>query len=844
VIRESGFAVIVALIGCSAKALDDDAAIVELGSRTVTLDVGLDDDLRRALSAGDVPRVQGLMRFESDLTPQDHEAIESAGIVLIEFLTPRIYSASIPTNDEGAQGVVDSLVRAGTIVLPNDKKHVALREAAAVTDGTAVDILFRTGVTADAVTRCLGDFKVSAKATGITRQFRAEVNHRTLDGLAGDDRVQWIEPSPKKTRQHGETARAWTHVDRTQSIFYSSGSPPVEFLGLSGKGVVVAVADTGIDEGHADFFEIGTTNTRVNVPAPNANGDHGTFVAALVGAQGVANSSLGFPKYAFRGQAPEVRFVETAFVNGNEELSHLIVETRETDLSNHSYSISPATTYDGAHVASIDRIIRGDGSHNGQPIRPRPQVFSAGNLGDGDPDEFLPHSGYYSIEAVAKNSIAVGSIDTFDGRLSRTSSLGPTIDGRIKPDLVAPGAFDSIVDPPVGLYAAKSGGGHANTWGTSNSAGVVSGILALVAQQRNAIGFDADSMLSSTYKAILIAAAIDAVEEMFPPANRQFLNSDTGLPVRYHVGPDWATGFGIVDAPRAVELTKDERWREAMLVAKGQSHLYCMTVPAGAAELRVALAWDDEPGSLILGAKQPRLVNDLDLEMTDPNGVAVLPWTLVRPPQAAEAWKDGLDPIKPTDLPPATRGPYPDRVNNVELISVPEPQPGTWSIKVKLHHLGGTDPQLYSLAASHQMGFCPLVPPIPWPPTDIICKKFKFLCEFQLVFPEPIFDLEERTWLFDQTTVLSMGRLRTRVDVDGEPRSIAATGLPDRAELHVIDDTGRVLVEATSEGGVVHAEFDGGRPGHRQFILITGSMRQPLEAPTRVRIDLNIESDG
>ncbi len=81
--------------------------------------------------------------------------------------------------------------------------------------------------------------------------------------------------------------------------------------------------------------------------------------------------------------------------------------------------------------------------------------------------------------ADAPGVIAVGSVDvplpgTRDPVLASTSSHGPTADGRIKPDLVAPGQ---------GVVAANiRGGGYMRVHGTSFAAPLVAGVCALLLQ--------------------------------------------------------------------------------------------------------------------------------------------------------------------------------------------------------------------------------------------------------------------------------------------------------------------------------------------------------------------------
>ncbi len=65
-------------------------------------------------------------------------------------------------------------------------------------------------------------------------------------------------------------------------------------------------------------------------------------------------------------------------------------------------------------------------------------VYAAGN--NGAQAQYGHVKGYYSILSQSKNAITVGATYKETDSVANFSSLGPTSDGRIKPDIVAPGA--------------------------------------------------------------------------------------------------------------------------------------------------------------------------------------------------------------------------------------------------------------------------------------------------------------------------------------------------------------------------------------------------------------------
>jgi uncharacterized repeat protein (TIGR01451 family) len=148
--------------------------------------------------------------------------------------------------------------------------------------------------------------------------------------------------------------------------------------------------------------------------------------------------------------------------------------------------------------------------------------------------------------------------------------------------------------------------------------------------------------------------------------------------VYYNPGPDYASGYGRVDARAAVDAIRARQAHEDQ-VSNGQSDVYTLTVPAGTPSLKVTLAWDDVPGT---PNAVPALVNNLDLVLVAPDGSTNhRPWV--------------LNPANPTAH--ATRGV--DSINNVEQVLVNNPATGTWEVRVS-----GTQvpqgPQLYSLVSS------------------------------------------------------------------------------------------------------------------------------------------------
>jgi hypothetical protein len=240
------------------------------------------------------------------------------------------------------------------------------------------------------------------------------------------------------------------------------------------------------------------------------------------------------------------------------------------------------------------------------------------------------------------------------------SSWGPTDDGRIKPDIVAPGC-ESGGEGYIHSTLPGNVYGGPGWCGTSMAAPVVSGISGLIIEQYRLIQ-GGSNPLPSTVRALFIQTAVDL---------------DDGSSY-YNPGPDYASGYGRVDAQAAVDEVIAKRVLEDQ-VSHGQMDTLTVTVPAGSPVLKLTLAWDDEPGAV---NASPALVNDLDMILVEPDGSTThLPWIL-----------DSSNPSTP-----AMAGS--DSINNVEQVLVANPTPGLWQVQVV-----GTNvpvgPQLYSLVGA------------------------------------------------------------------------------------------------------------------------------------------------
>lgn len=246
------------------------------------------------------------------------------------------------------------------------------------------------------------------------------------------------------------------------------------------------------------------------------------------------------------------------------------------------------------------------------------------------------------------------------------SSRGPTNDGRIKPDVVAPGTwvlstysnlfqqgYDAEPEPRTSRFQFDGWGLPYNAFykymgGTSMSTPLVAGGAAVVRdyyQQEYALGASA-----ALVKATLVNSAVDLLDE-----NNDGVD-DNAFPV-----PNLHEGWGLVDLAAATDGSHnfiDVMDSQAGLTT-GTYYPFDDLVVSGAGPLKVTLAWSDYPGNPISGGY---LVNVLALQVLGPNGESY--WGN----NFSGGWSQ-------------EGGDY-DTTNNVQNVFVQTPAAGLWEVRV------------------------------------------------------------------------------------------------------------------------------------------------------------------
>ena len=452
-------------------------------------------------------------------------------------------------------------------------------------------------------------------------------------------------------------------------------------INVLGTGIRIGTWDGGkIRNDHVELI-----NRVTQVDGASTLDDHATHTSGTMLATGI--------NLLARGMAPEATLLAYDF---NNDVSEMVSQAKPDQtsllLSNHSYGNAAGWEYDGSKW-----------NWNGDPlIDPNVDykfgyydtksnqwdaiafnapyylmVKSAGNDRSDVGDGTKPADGPYdciSTFGVAKNVLTVGAVNKLfspytgpaDVLITSFSSWGPTDDGRIKPDLVAPGLnVLSTFSTSTTAYSSISG--------TSMSCPATTGTLALLQQLYKSLN-SGNYMRSATVKAIALHTAREA------GANP---------------GPDYSFGWGLLDAEAAAKviINKDNQnifIQEAVLTS-GQAFELNLTPKAGT-KITATLVWTDPAGIPAAPAVNPTklmLVNDLDLRLVDDGGTQQFPWILnpASPAAAAMTGDNVRDNVEKIEFASALPRTYKLRVTNKGTL-----QSGTQAFSLVLTYTSVVDP--------------------------------------------------------------------------------------------------------------------------------------------------------
>ncbi|GAA3792118.1 S8 family serine peptidase [Streptomyces phyllanthi] len=247
------------------------------------------------------------------------------------------------------------------------------------------------------------------------------------------------------------------------------GAPKAWAAGYDGTGVKIAVLDTGVDATHPDLKDQ-VIDAKNFTAAPDATDKfgHGTHVASIAAGTGAKSNGK------YKGVAPGAKILNGKVLDdsGSGDDSGIIAGmewavAQGADVINMSLGGGDTPEVDPME-AEINKL----SAEKGVLF-----AVAAGNSGPGEQSLGSP--------GTAESALTVGAVDDGD-KLAEFSSVGPGLDGQIKPDVTAPGvditaasAKGSFIEQEVGENPA----GYLTISGTSMATPHVAGAAAILKQQ-------------------------------------------------------------------------------------------------------------------------------------------------------------------------------------------------------------------------------------------------------------------------------------------------------------------------------------------------------------------------
>lgn len=316
--------------------------------------------------------------------------------------------------------------------------------------------------------------------------------------------------------------------------------------------------------------------------------------------------------------------------------------------------------------------------------------FAAGNRGT---------YGNYTINtpATAKNVVTVGATSngsTGSNSLASFSSKGPCIDGRLKPDIVAPG--QSIIGASADEIHNSNNCSTTYLSGTSMATPTAAGAATLLRQYFRKGFYPSGSSNSSNLvnptSSLIKAALINGAVDISATSQSAILNA---------LYPNYSQGWGRVLLDTVLFFNSPSRESRGLRVwdkingfglKNGDYDVYTISITSSSEPLKVTLVWTDPPPSPL---SQIALSHDLDLEVISPSNTVY----------KGNCFSGGSS---------YPNGPK-DYLNNIEQIFVLNPEIGNWQIRVTASYIPyipdfeNSEKQGYALVATFKdCGGCSL----------------------------------------------------------------------------------------------------------------------------------------
>ena len=725
---------------------------------------------RAIRSAATAPTVQNLsasgtapwlVQFNDVIREEWKAELEAAGAKLKGYIPENAYLVEATPAQITAIAALANVAYVGEF-LPDYKRAAKVRaKLARVATAKEVDsaspcrILLFSSDDLDAVAQRIEALTGAAVTVAAGDRIRADLTAAQVQDITGWGEVQWIESYSKP--------RLWNNVAvQTNKMNVSNVWTT---LGLTGAGQTIAVCDTGLDTGdtgtlHRDFTNrvtgFGWSNGAYSASYSWADFDaHGSHVCGSVLGNGTMSTGL------YKGVAYE---------------ANLIIQGSQEDLSGIPTALSTLfkQAYDnGARIHSDSWGYDDHGYYNDDSRAVDQYVWSnktmliciaAGNSGtDSNTVDGVIDLESVASPATAKNCLTVGAGENYrttggyssytwgtawpgdydtvpisTDYLSRAasgvdamaafSSRGPCNDGRIKPDIVAPGT--DIISTRSRKASGTGWGVAGNTnylyeGGTSMATPLTAGAAGLTRQWVMTTG-GVTNPSGQLLKALMLNGARNMAPGQYGTGTKQEIPN---------VRPNNVEGWGHVDLFTTLQPATNQFLAliDTNSLATGQTNTFTYTVTTGSTnKFILTMAYADYWGTAGSGKQ---LINDLDLTVQKPSG--------------SNLYANGRT--------------SKDATNNVEMIEFAADEAGTYTVRVSARTVPSGGTQAYALVVrgpkADETPTAPVFGANPGPVSTTAGVAVAFTVSTTAGYPTPVLALQSTTASSGYTFTAASGQL-------------------------------------------------------------------------------------
>lgn len=538
--------------------------------------------------------------------------LKKEGISLLAYVSDKTYVASI---EENALETVASMAHIQSLIPIdiNQRVHNSVKTYFSESNDSAstidVGILYFEDIDRQALSEELRNKNYQVLVfTPNLHNVLIRVPLNRISELASQPWLYWLELLPPPFVPSNLSAR---NNHRSNLLDHNTDSSQ----NYTGEGVKVGMWDVGPVGYHIDLID------RIIIREDSLpESGHSTFVAGILAGSGLLNANL-------KGMACGTTLYSWDFWGWVPYEMDTAVNKDSIVITQHSYNYNPNwdTCWKRGHYDLYSYL-------NDLLLVKYPylsSVYAAGNY-----QSHCSDKGFRTVSSgpqAAKNIIDVGAVTSKDG-MSSLSSWGPLRDGRIKPDIVGVG---------VSVTSTAINDNYTTATGTSASCPGISGVLAQLYQlYREQFNKEPDAGI---LKAIICNTAYDL-----------------GNP-----GPDFKYGFGRIDAGKAAQVIRDQRFMFDSISHHQKKIMDSIEVKSDIKQLKILLYWTDTPASPYSPVDSCSLVNHLDL--------------LVFDEQLNRYYPLILDPMKPDNVAFNEL----DTINNIEQVVLNNPKAGKYYIAVE-----------------------------------------------------------------------------------------------------------------------------------------------------------------